>query len=228
MTYNNLTLEQYIKCIDAALENPDRNDRELEIAAILSGKPVEVFEAMDFDKASKWISKARALELSSPSEKIKHHLVINGRVYKAITDIGQFSAARLLSLLHYNGQENRHKYLAQRIALLYTPYFSRLNEESAYPDDPLHKLDELANALLKKKVGSVYGAVFFFAKLWNSLSLDTQVCLQLIQVKALSEKVQDQDPQLPEMSGRLSSSITDGTTTSTSSPKTIHSKKTRS
>lgn len=233
MTYNDLTIDQFIRCVDATLEHSDRLDRDTAMAAVISGKTVEEIEQMDFNKSDAWYSRVKSIEKSEPTTKIKHFLILGGKAHKALTDIGTFSTSRLLSLLHYNSQENRHRYLAERIALLYTPYFSKQNEESCYPDYPQHKIEALANEIRKRKVSDVYGAVFFFARLWNDLSLDTQDYLKLIQMRAQAlgaeMTLSGTPPKLlsPVTNGRPSRNTMAGTSTSTSSPKTTLSKKMR-
>lgn len=233
MTYNDLTIDQFIRCVDATLEHPEKLDRETAMAAVISGKTIEEIEQMDFNKSDVWYSRVKSIEKSEPTTKVTHHLILGGKLHKALTDIGTFSTSRLLSMLHYNSQENRHKYLAERIALLYTPYFSKRNEESCYPDYPQHKIEALANEIRKRKVSEVYGAVFFFARLWNDLSLGTQDYLKLIQMRAQAVGAEitlsGTPPKLHslETNGKLSKNTTAGTSTSTSSPKTTHSTKTR-
>jgi hypothetical protein len=165
---DDLTIEQFMRCSEITKQFSDL-ECEIELISYLTGKSVDEIESYEFGKSEKLFSRIRKLIASKPTETVKDLIWIGGIPHKALTDIRKFSTNRLLSYEAYKKNPDKNIHLI--LSIMYSPVWRRVTDDhDTHPDDPQRIIDKRARAFMNKKVGDVYGAVFFWAKVWRTLS----------------------------------------------------------
>lgn len=199
-SYNQLTVRQLIECgkiISKGLKDYDEN---IHLAAYLTSKSVEEIECLPYDQLFKLTNKVSKIKLSTPNPRVKRLIWIKGIPYKPITDINKFSAKRYLHLVT---QTDLHK----RASICFTPIWKGRDIKGNYQDPKTdYAWDDLAESILDCKVKDVYGAVFFYARIWKRLQPVIQTCLELNQLK-INHHMRE---LALDLSGDTSQPITDG------------------
>jgi hypothetical protein len=187
---DDLTIEQFMRCSEITKQFNDL-ECEIELISYLTGKSVEEIDSLEFGKSEKLFTRIRKLIASKPTETVKDRIWINGVPHKALTDIRKFSTNRLLSYEQYKKNPDKNIHLI--LSIMYSPVWSKVTDDhDTYPDDPQRLIDSRAKAFMNKKVGKVYGAVFFWAKVWRTLNpvLQTYSNLNSLTIDRLMREVE--------------------------------------
>jgi len=165
-SFNDFTVEQFQEWHKVISQEDDILERELKLAAILTGKSVEYLESIPRNDLTRIFVKVNRIGNSIPSTKVNRYVMVGRSVYSAILDAkelhglmstSQFTAAKTYAA---NPIENMHMLLP----LYYTKFklFGKKNLEE-------NQL-KLSEEFKKVKIGDVYGAVFFYSVLWNQFA----------------------------------------------------------
>jgi hypothetical protein len=103
----------------------------------------------------------KTLVASKPSEKIHDVIEVKDRKFKSITDVTKFSTNQGTALETYYSK-GAHKHLNGILSLCFYPVDTGIWDSDNQA--------EIAKDFLKVKIGSVYGTVFFYSKVYERLN----------------------------------------------------------
>lgn len=153
---NSLTLEQYKNFRKIELEPIDELDKAVKLVNLLTGISIEVLEVMD-DWKLKWYFKRLAdLRATSPTTKIKKTLWIKGKRYQITKSEIHINTNRFVLSETYRANPIETYHLLAAAAYIDAPLFG----VKKFNADKFH---ELAESMRSQKVGSVFGALFFYS-----------------------------------------------------------------
>lgn len=148
MGFNKVTVKQFIELakVDKDLPFYDRICRRL---SILTGKPEEHFEAMEFDKLNALAASISFLDVA-PVVKVKPVLWLRGTRYVLKDKPAEYNTSAYLAFKTY--EKTKEQNIHHLLAWMYRPTFSKHNPEKAAAD------------FLHAKITDVQGAFFLFTR----------------------------------------------------------------
>lgn len=153
-----LTINQFIKCIDVERSEPNITDRNISLLSIVFGKPEAYYEALKIKDLLAQAARLPKFSLDGLQFKINKHLVINGRIYRATSDLTNMGSDRYRDIKGYlerGFEDNLHNLCAS--IYIRQPLF-----RSAKPYNPKwHK--KAAKDFQKAKLKDIAGLVFFYS-----------------------------------------------------------------
>jgi hypothetical protein len=153
-SYDECTVEQFM-FIHEVLESKEESTPKL--INYFTGKDPDSIPFSEYEVYSFLI---KNLIASRPSEKIVEKVEVNGKRYDSVTDVTKFSTNQGTALETYN-QLGKYKNLHFICSLCFYPEGKEWDSENQ---------QEIAKDFLKAKIGSVWGTVFFYSKVWERLN----------------------------------------------------------
>lgn len=166
--FSQLTVSQYQEASRILKSDDDFLDKAVKLISILSGKSTEWIESHTPKQIGDWYSSLGFLVDKSDldNSKVKKYIVANGKVYKAIVNMDDFSAGQLITLKHLEERTNPTDFIHQQLALVYVPvnWYGRAKKYDA----KLH--NKVSEDMKHAKLGDVYGLLLFKKKVYQALS----------------------------------------------------------
>jgi hypothetical protein len=167
-SFNELTVAQFQEWHEIDKTEKNGLKKSYKILAMLVGKTVEELEDMPVGQIKAALKVAATIHKKPINQKLKHIVFVGFKPYKAILNAkivhdqlsaSQFTAAQTFSKTQDDSIQNMHKLLA----LMYAPYkmFGRMKLH--------HDHNYMAEQMKHAKIGDVYGAVFFYSRVWATL-----------------------------------------------------------
>lgn len=199
--YDDLTVKQFIevKSTEAAYKH-DRVEMKVQLIMYFTGlnyNDVTVRMALDeFEKLSKRID---LLLSSKPSEKLEQEITINGKKYWTPTDVTKLNTGQYTAISTFTSKGQANQNIDKLLGLIYYEVID--GERPKYRDNYL----DIGKELLEAKLGSVYGAVFFYSKVLEKLNPVFQ--LYSIEVEMIMEELQAEAKALGSSSDKIGAGI---------------------
>lgn len=167
-SFSQLTVNQYQEANRILKSDDDFLDKSVKLISILSGKSIEWIESHTPKQIGDWYSSLGFLSDKSglDQSKVKPYIVANGRVYKAVINMDDFSAGQLIALKHFEEQSNPVDFIHQQLALVYMP-INWYGKAKKY-DAKLH--NKISEDMKHANLGDVYGLLLFKKKVYQTLS----------------------------------------------------------
>jgi len=166
-SFNEFTVGQFIDWHNIIKSESDLIEREYKLLSMLLGITQEECENIPQGKLLPLFLQMNQYKESDINQKVKQILIVNHRPYIAICDAKHLK--ELLSTSQYTAfkqytKEDSVQHMDKILALLYCPYrpFRKLKLTD--------KQHHLATIMRSAKIGDVFGAVFFYARLSEKLN----------------------------------------------------------
>lgn len=169
MDYKDLTIKQYQAINQIVKSDLDELDKEVAIAALITGKTEDEILNLPIPEVKKIFSQTRLRE-TEMSLKPKKYVFINGTLYVGLTDLDKLTTGNYVDLKNF-GSKDFVSNLHNLLAILYKPLFS------GEIDGKKHS--KIASDMLDAKLGQVAGLVFFYSNVLESLNPTIQMSLAI-------------------------------------------------
>ena len=178
MGYSNLKVKQLYGAKKIIGSEVNRLDKDISLLSYIYGKPESYYQKLSFKSLALYRNTIAELYDDAPGFRIRKYIIVNGKVYKLLTDCRKFSTGRFLGLKAHisNGIEKNFNKI---VALCYKPLIGaeNLDEHGNYVDLNPNEIEKMEKAFNNTKVSKVAGGVFFYLNVSNALNSTLQIYL---------------------------------------------------
>ena len=182
MGYSHLKVKQLYgakQIIDSPVSNSEqRLDRDITLLSYIYGKPETYYRKLSFKSLGYYRNTIAELYSNAPQFRIHKYIIVNGKVYKLLTDCRKFSAGRFLGLKAHIA-DGIEKNFNKIVALCYKPLIGsdHLDAQGNYVDLDPNDIERMENAFNNTKLSKLAGGVFFYLNVSNALNGTLQIYL---------------------------------------------------
>lgn len=150
-----------------------RIDKDIQIIAYLNNKTVSEIEDIDIRQVNKMRTGIQFIYNEDDEFNVYRYILLNGTIYKALVDVDKFSVNRYLSIKAHIDNGGWQNNCVKLIALCYKSLFTHgdIDEHGNYKDVSSKQLIKIERDFNNCKVSKIIGTLFFYSKIYNSLSL---------------------------------------------------------
>lgn len=169
-----LTVKQFQELTIIYNSDKDLLDKGVEAISLLTGMSVNEVEQIDYKVIGKAFNHLNALMQSKPKEVVKKWIVLNGTVYKAVTNMDKISTGQYLDLKNLSKDDKWIENMHLLLGCLYLPvnWYGRVKKYNG------EKLPQISKDMLTAKLKDVYGLLFFYSAVLEKLSPIIQMSLE--------------------------------------------------
>jgi hypothetical protein len=172
--YNELTVKQFQLCDDIIRNESDILERHIKLVACLSGKPIEWVEAHTPKQIAEWVKDLSFLSNPKVDKHIPKWVIANKRIYKPYNDASKLTAGQVLALKMFGEKSVGHSNLHNQLACV----FGEVDWYGGIKKYDANKHERIAKDMLEAKMGDVYGVVFFYTDVLETLSPVLEIYLK--------------------------------------------------
>ncbi|ASZ14518.1 hypothetical protein KTO58_01215 [Chitinophaga pendula] len=163
-------------------------ERDINILACYTGKPIHHYEVMHLTDLRRELHKIRFLSEDMPVSKPSKYLKANGRTYKVVYDFRELRAGQYIDAMSFGKDrgamvQEMHNILASICLPVRKSLVKGRNRPQIYGSIPHNIVAEDMRAV---NFQEAYGVALFFYQLWTEFYQSTQGCFPQLLMKAMN------------------------------------------
>lgn len=168
--FNKITIDQFQRCPELTVYS--NTDEWIEALSVLSGKSIAEIEDIDLRLLKKHIGKIGFLLNPKVNIRKKRYLILKGNLYRADFEANKINTAQgidIKTFLKHDSKVTFEQHVIDVSHKLLACIYRKFNWKKLRFEYQGENHEEISNDFLSVKVGSVYGTLFFYSKVWESL-----------------------------------------------------------
>ena len=167
MDIKHLTVNQYISINQIVKSNIDELDKEVAICSILTGKPEDVILNMPLPEIKELFGSIGQLNNLQVSTKPNKYINCKGNLLVGCMSVDELSTGQYIDLKTF-AKEDFISNLPNMLAVIYRPIFKKYSAKTH---------EKVSKIIGEAKLNDVYGLLFFYSNVSESLSPTIQMSL---------------------------------------------------